>query len=160
MTVNTKQVANRRTLTFESLGDIVSDVEQLGDNVKGEGNWTAGQNAGHVATMIEFSLDGFPTQIKAPLIVRMVAPMMKSRFMKKTFSPGIKLPESFKSLLAPDPSTLWETSVNRLRTVAERVEGGARMTARSPIFGKMSHEDWVRLHCRHAEMHLSFLHTG
>lgn len=28
----------------------------------------------------------------------------------------------------------------------------------NPIFGKMSHEEWIKLHLRHAELHQSFFH--
>jgi hypothetical protein len=32
------------------------------------------------------------------------------------------------------------------------------MTATSPVLGRLSHEQWVQFHCRHAEMHFSFMH--
>jgi len=31
-----------------------------------------------------------------------------------------------------------------------------RMEAAHPAFGKMNHDEWTKLHLRHAEMHLSF----
>jgi hypothetical protein len=30
------------------------------------------------------------------------------------------------------------------------------MTARHPVLGKLTHEEWTQLHLRHAELHLSF----
>ena len=84
--VDTKKVTNRRTVKFATLGDIVADVEQLGDNVRGEGNWTPAQNVGHVATLVELSLDGFPPTIKAPLPLRLLGPLFKGRALRKTLS--------------------------------------------------------------------------
>ena len=31
------------------------------------------------------------------------------------------------------------------------------MTARQNLFGHMSSKDWEMMHCRHAELHLSYL---
>ena len=39
-----------------------------------------------------------------------------------------------------------------------RIEGGERMSKPSPVFGPMTHEEWEQLHCRHAELHFSFIH--
>ena len=38
--------------------------------------------------------------------------------------------------------------------------GSQRMKHPSPVLGKLSHEQWEQLHCRHAELHLSFLHPA
>lgn len=48
----------------------------------------------------------------------------------------------------------------RLRRQIQRVQDGERFTQASPIFGKLSHEQWVNLHLKHAELHLGFLDPG
>jgi hypothetical protein len=30
------------------------------------------------------------------------------------------------------------------------------MTARHPVLGKLTHDQWKQIHLRHAELHLSF----
>jgi hypothetical protein len=38
-----------------------------------------------------------------------------------------------------------------------RIRGGERMTQECSVDGPYSHEQWVQIHLRHAELHLSFL---
>ena len=54
----------------------------------------------------------------------------------------------------------WEDAMKRLRTEVGRARDAGRMTRPSPILGRMSHNDWVRLPCRHAELHFSFMHPA
>ena len=69
--------------------------------------------------------------------------------------PGFKLPRRF-AFLQPEPAVSWGQAVDDLRAAVDRAETH-RMTHPSPVFGRLSHEQWVRLHCRHAEMHFGFL---
>ena len=47
----------------------------------------------------------------------------------------------------------------RLLKALERLEQDPNAPHISPAFGKMSHADRITLNLRHAELHLSFLHT-
>ena len=38
--------------------------------------------------------------------------------------------------------------------------GEERFTHDSPIFGKLTHEQWITLNAGHATLHLSFLDLG
>ena len=51
-----------------------------------------------------------------------------------------------------------DAAVARLGRSIDRVLSGARMEAPSPIFGPLTHAEWMALQCRHSELHLSFLH--
>ena len=44
-----------------------------------------------------------------------------------------------------------------LRAQIERVRSGAAFIPASPFFGRLSREQWIELHLRHAELHLSFV---
>lgn len=161
--IKTNQVTNRRPLRFGRLDDIVRDLEVLnnrveaGGKVHASGNWTPGQVVDHVAKMIVFSLDGFPPDAKPTLLVRAILRMLKSSALIKPMKPGIRLKGKMAAALGPDPDVTWGQAMTRLRNVTERVRGGERMTHSSPAFGAMAHEEWIQLHCRHAELHLSFL---
>ncbi len=146
----------RRTLHFSSMADLAADVRSLGSNPGSSGNWSAAENLQHVTKIIERSMDGFDN-IRAPLLFRLTAPLMKSRILAKPFSPGFKLRGSLTAF-EPDPGVTWEQATAQFQRAMDRIEGGDTMTQRSPVLGEMTHDDWVRLHCRHAELHFSFLH--
>lgn len=147
---------DRRSLTFNTLDDLASDIQNLGrQDVSSSGNWSAGQNIEHVAAVIDASVDGFTFSVPLPL--RIIGRLIRSRTLKKPLNPGIKLPGSAPDAFKPGPETRLEDAAKHLAESVERAKQ-RRMNATSPIFGKMSHEQWVQLHCRHAEMHFSFLH--
>ena len=162
--VDTKRVANRRQLHFRTLADILRDVEELaavtsetGESICADGNWTPAQIVEHLTFFIDGAIDGF--DFTAPLLFRVLARPFKRRILTKTMKPGIKLPASM-SIVLPDPRTTWDDAVSALRSAVGRIDAGERMTQPSPLLGAMTHEDWVNLHCRHAEMHLSFMHPA
>jgi hypothetical protein len=157
--VDTRQVAERRMLRFAAMREILADAEALdaGGDVRATGNWTPAQIVAHVAELIRLSLDGFTE--KAPLPLRLLGPpLIRVMGLQRPWKPGIKVPKPFATL-SPPPELAWEEALTALRTAIGRVEGGARMTARSPIAGRLAHEQWEQLHCRHAELHFSFLRT-
>lgn len=162
--IDTRKVAPRRKLQFHTLHEILRDVEQLGavtsetgESICADGNWTPAQIVEHVTFLIDGTIDGFDFTV--PLLIRVLARPFKKRILTKPMKPGVKLPARMNVLL-PDPETTWEDAVSALRDVIARIDSGERMTQPSPLLGAMTHEDWVNLHCRHAEMHLSFMHPA
>ncbi len=163
MTVNTKQ-APRRTLKLGSLGDISADLDTIqaahdAGTLSHTGNWTPGQIFEHVATLMECAIDGFPS--KPPPPVRwMITLLFKKKALSGEASPaGFKLPKKAEFLL-PGDSTSFDEGMARLRTVLGRIESGERFTHDSPVFGKLTHEQWITLQSGHAILHLSFLALG
>lgn len=154
MPVNSKTVIGRRTLNFNTLEEIVADVEMLvaSPRTKTLGNWPLEKLISHLAMTFRGSLDGF--QSKAPLLVRLIVPFFKARALKSKMSPGIKLPAGTDVVAYPDAASAaaaladLQTAIARTRT--------EKMEARHPAFGNMTHDEWYQLHLRHAEMHLSF----
>ena len=118
------------------------------------GKWTAAQNIQHVALFIDASIDGFTFTVPAP--IRFVARLMRSRFLNKGFNPGIKPPAKAAAMFAPAPDISMEAAIDHLDRSVQRAKQ-QKMTAASPLFGTMDHEQWVRMHCRHAELHFSFI---
>ena len=155
----TRQTPDRRELHFSSMADIVEDVEYLaaGDPPRSAGNWTSAQIVEHVGRIIDASIEGFPTP-KAALPLRFIAWLFRRIVLTRPMQPGIKLPPKFEALL-PDHGIIWDDAVDRFRAVHNKL-ATRQMTQPSPVFGRLSHQQWEQLHCRHAEMHFSFMHPA
>ncbi|MCL4210104.1 MAG: DUF1569 domain-containing protein [Phycisphaeraceae bacterium] len=159
MTVRTNLVKDRRPLHFTWLGDLLADVQQFdGATVIATGNWTPAQIVQHVAKLIHLSIDGFQG-LMAPFILRALGRLFKRHMLTRPLKPGITLPGRF-DLLLPDPDVTWDDAVSELWRAVDRVQQGERMEQPSPVLGPLTHEEWEQLHCRHAEMHFSFLKHG
>jgi hypothetical protein len=52
-----------------------------------------------------------------------------------------------------------QEALEQLRKAVARLRA-EKMTARHPVFGRITHDEWARLHLRHAELHLSFAVPG
>jgi hypothetical protein len=152
--IDTTKVEGRRRLHFETLDDIGANVEQLArGHVRSLGNWTPGQVLQHLSLAMTYSIDGFPT--RAPFFLRMLGKVFKKRILSKGMSPGFKLGEKDARALVPGP-TNWEDGLTAFRTALKRMQ---TETTRAPhgFFGFLTHEEYIQLHCRHSELHLSFL---
>lgn len=154
--VDTK-TAHRRSFRLRDLDDLRAEVKTLceASHVRQTGNWTLAQALDHIACLMEGSLDG--VSAKAPLWLRMMSPLFRSKALNTGMDPGIKLTGAMEAALPPDDVSL-EAARKRIENVFTRIRDGERMTHPSPVFGKMTHEDWTNFHCRHAELHLSFHH--
>ena len=156
--VDTRKVAGRRTLRFGSVEQIMADVDRLVEaeragRLRQVGNWTLGQALGHLATWAEYSYDGAP--VKAPFFIRWAVWLRKRSFLYGPMRAGIMIPGIEGGTLASEPMPLDE-ALGRMRRAMERLKHEAP-TAESPILGLLRHEEWIALHSRHAELHLSFL---
>ena len=154
MPVNTKTVEGRRKLRFESLDDILKDIDSLeGKKLKSLGNRSVGQNLAHLAIAANGAIDGFKMQV--PWIFKVVGRLFKSKLLNGTMPPGFKLKPEGEAVLWPGDPTEAEgfaalrKAIARLKTESHREP--------SPFFGPMSIEDHNQLACRHCELHLSFI---
>lgn len=153
MTVNTKNVAGRRKLHYNSLDELLQDAERVaGDNVQMVGNWSAGQVMRHQAITMNFSIDGFPFQF--PWVMRKVlGAFMKRRFLTKPLSSGFQIPSYATSVMpepvaAADGRTELAAAIERLKNEPQR--------ALHPGLEHLTAEEWEQFHLRHAELHMSF----
>jgi hypothetical protein len=156
MTVNVKQVKGRRKLHFECYADIRRDLDQLllSGPIKCLGNWTPGQNYEHLAKSIDVSIDGVDYTL--PLWMRWIARPLKSWFLNRPFMPGFNLPVKLEPAFYPRDVISDEVGHQLLQKALDRIESTTKRAA-SPAFGIMPESDWIKLHCRHSELHLSFL---
>lgn len=159
--INTRK-AERRELAFHCTGCLKEDLVRIeaaerAGTLRTTGNWTAGEILDHVAKTVEFSIDGFPPEIRVVWPIRVIARLMKGRVTSgKTLSAGFKLPKESAAFL-PSPGASTADGIARMRRVLDRLDGGARCTHASPAFGALSHDEWMRLHLGHAQLHLGFI---
>ncbi len=153
--VKSKTAAKRRKLHFNSLDDILNDAKTV--LAAGEatcGGWSAGQIVSHITIFVHGSVDGLPFTL--PLPARIFGRIGRGIFLALGFPSGIKIPASIpQSIRHPEDVTL-EVAVERLTQAIHKAEQ-KRMNGISPLMGKLNHKQWVKFHCRHAELHFSFM---
>jgi hypothetical protein len=155
MPIDTTKIAGRRSLHFSSMADINADLDSLSTKkVRALGNWTPGQIYQHLATSMNIAIDGatFTTSWPFRIIGRF---FMKKRLQYKPMSPGFKLPANAAKELVPPP-TDEKVGLEALRKAIKRMQTETKRAA-SPFLGELTREECDRIHCRHAELHLSFL---
>ena len=150
----------RRQLRFETVDDALAEAERLvaaegAGRLDRAGNWALGQTLGHLATWANFAFDGYPPQIRAPLPVRVILRMARGRILSKGMMAGVKIrgvPEGTVGLELLEP----DEGLRRFRAAMERLRSTAPKTD-NPVFGPLTHDEWVKLNLRHAELHLGHL---
>jgi uncharacterized protein DUF1569 len=158
--VDTAKVADRRTLRFNTIDDLLQEMNRIeaaerSGKLKALGNWTAGQNFGHLAGWIDFGWNGYPMK-PPPWFIRFLIKMRLKSYMRKGMPAGVKIPGIKGGTLAIDPLSTAEGAA-RLRKSLDRLKRGEPPKFNSPAFGNMSESDRVQLNLRHAELHLGFL---
>ncbi|MEM9416699.1 MAG: DUF1569 domain-containing protein [Planctomycetota bacterium] len=150
----------RRNLEFNTLDDILADAKALpAEGLTTTGKWTPAENVEHVSKVIGFATHGFP-EGKAPAFQKMLFTTLLKLFgrklLKVKIKPGVKFPAGM-TFLEPEKGIAWDEAVRRLeQNIADAKTH--KMTHPSPIAGELGHEKWTLLHCRHAELHFSFIH--
>ena len=158
--IDTKHAAGQRDLRFASLDDALADAEALAaaeraGRLRSAGNWAPGEVFGHLAAWVGYAYDGLP--VEPPRIVRWLMRPMKKRFLYRAMPAGVKIPSAAGGTFGTDVLTTDE-GLERLRRAYARLK--AEPPARAhPLFGRLTHEEWVNGHLRHAELHLSFLRS-
>jgi Protein of unknown function (DUF1569) len=142
----------RRPLKFESLHQVMPDVDRLLQGHRTVGNWSLAQICNHLTVAIVGSVEGYPK--KAPWLIRKtLGPFVLKRLMKtEQIDEGMKTMDEF----VPKPGL-------DSRAEAEALRGALRLFAAAPgpmaehsFFGTLSRDAWDRLHRVHCAHHLSF----
>ena len=145
----------RRHVVYDSLQDFLGDVRQMTlADATTVGNWSFAQILEHLARAIDASIDGFSFQ-SSWLVRTLVAPLLKNRLLTSPMKPGFQLPKRAASYL-PEPEIDLETATSHLETAAGRLST-TNPSAAHPFLGRLSDREWLALHLRHAEMHMSFV---
>jgi hypothetical protein len=154
--IDTGKVTGRRQLRFNSLDDIAADVERLvrAREIRTLGNWSAGQVLEHLARSLSKSIDGYNNPVSAPLRI-VLRLFMKRAFLTKPLSAGFKLPAKAQAEMWSDSASV-HAAAEALRAAIGRLKSETHR-AQHPVIGPLTVDEWNQFHCRHAEMHLSFL---
>jgi hypothetical protein len=159
--INTKKVRDRRMLRFSTLDDVLRDAEMLAEaarrgTLRATGNWTLGQALAHLATWVNMPFDGYPEMRPPAPWMRLLRPAISWWLVNKGFPAGVRIAGAPGGTFGIEPCEM-EEGLSRLRAAFGRLASEAP-TQTSPVFGPMTHEEWIKFHLRHAELHLSFFH--
>lgn len=148
-----------RQLRFTTVDDLRQEVRQLIDrdgagSLSTTGNWPLGKSLGHLATWIEFSYRPEGAPVAPPWILKVVAKLMKRRLLEKSMPAGMKLGRMPEGTLGVDNLSTAE-GASKLLPALDRLEHDPPI-ARNPLMGFLTHEEWIKLHLRHAELHLGY----
>lgn len=151
---------NRRKLHFESISEAVAEAERLVQadregRLTRLGNWSVGQMLGHLATWADFALDGYPPEVRVPAPLRWMARLFRGYILRNGLTPGVRVGKIPGGTLGVEPLAA-EEGLAQFCSAMKRLETTAP-TVPNPFFGKMTHEQWIALNLRHAELHMSFL---
>lgn len=160
MAVDTKTTTDRRKISLTSLDDLRAEVKRLAaaeraGRVRRTGNWTTGQVLGHLAFWLNTIFDGIPGP-KPPFIIRLLGPILLKRRLLKGLPAGFRMPKVEAGTYGVEPLTVDEGE-RRMLAAIERLERGTPPD-RHVILGRLTKDEWIRCHLRHAELHCSFLH--
>lgn len=154
MKVESRRVVGRRKVHYDTFADLVADAERLAaSQPRALGNWSLGQALKHIGLAMKGSINGIP--FKVPWYIRLLGIVyLRRRMINGPWPAGLPLPRRAAAKLVPG-----ETSPEEgLQVLREGIEALGRETQRvpHPVAGKMTVEQWNRLHLRHAELHMSF----
>jgi Protein of unknown function (DUF1569) len=149
----------RRKIRFQTVDEAIREAERLAQaeregRLARAGNWSLGRTLGHLATWANFAHDGYPPEVCPPLPIRLVIRLMRGRILRDGMSPGMRIGRMPEGTLGLDDLPT-EEGLNRYRAALRRLAASAPSGA-SPVFGKLTHDQWIQLNLRHAELHLGF----
>lgn len=151
---------NRRELVFNDLDEVVRDVESLRANgYERAGNWNLAQICGHLTDWIRYPLDGYPSAgcVMGPLLWLMKITIGKSMKRKILATGKFKAGEPTMKNTIPPADLDEAAAVAKLTEVVKRDRNHRGELHPSPLFGRMTRDEFTRLHLIHCAHHLSFL---
>lgn len=161
--VDTGRVKDRRQLRFADSAALWADIDRIVESertgtLRRTGNWTVGQCLGHLARWAEMPYDGYPPELSPPWWLKPLMQMFKGRVLgpKAAMWAGIRIPGVEGGTVGTEPMET-HAAIARLRKAWARLEA-AHPGIPNPLFGELTHQQWIRLNLGHAELHLSFFH--
>lgn len=146
----------RRKLHFDTLDDALAETERLAEGeVETTGRYSYGQILDHMAKVTD-TVTGELVLPPAPLPLRIAIRMARPIMIRNTLPAGFKLPSKTQSVLWSSEDVDVATGLQRWKEAIDRYKNGELQP--HPVFGKMTREQHDQIQCRHAELHLSFVH--
>lgn len=159
-TVDTSKTVEHRALHFNSIDEVLAEIDRIiaaekAGTLRRTGNWTTGQVFGHLASWINYAYEGYPGK-GPPWFVRIMARMMKKSFLYKPSRRGFRMPGAAEGTFGTEVMSTDE-GARRLRQALTRLKNREPVRFHSPAFGRMTDDERIAGHLRHAELHLGFL---
>jgi hypothetical protein len=141
----------RRTLRFDSLGEVMPDVERLLEGHTTVGHWSLAQICRHLATVLRRVVD-LPASSPHDAS-RWVGEGPKRQFFESGIVPeGIPTSPS----LLPAEALEGREEAEGLRQAIAHYQASPGPMVPHILFGFLTREEWDRFHCHHCAHHLSF----
>ena len=151
-------MAERRELNFKSLDEVVEEAERLAaGEVKTTGNHSFGQILEHLARTHDMCTGKLEAP-KPPWFMRLMIPFMKPMILKdEPLKAGFKLPPKGEAFFWPDQEFDVQEALTHLKESVDNYKKNGPLP-KHPMFGAMTREQNDSMNCRHADLHLSFVH--
>ena len=152
--------SDRRELNFTSLDEVMAEAERLASgDVRTVGNHTFGEILNHLA-LSQDSSSGRLVPPRPPFMMRLMMPLIKRMVIgSKPLKPGIKLPPKAESFFWPNEDISAKEGLARLKDSTDYYKANGPVEVH-PVFGKLTREESDQLNCRHAALHLGFVHPA
>jgi hypothetical protein len=92
--------------------------------------------------------------VRAPLPVRMILRLMRNKILNSGMMAGVRIRGIPAGTVGLDVLSIGD-GLSRYRAAMERLRQ-TPPTIPNPVFGPLTHAQWIQLNLRHAELHLSF----
>lgn len=150
----------RREVSFQTLDEVVADAEKLAaGEVRVVGSHSFAEILNHLA-ISQDAATGRVTPPPPPFFMKLMRPLIKRMvFNPKPLKPGIKLPATGESFFWPDKNIDAATALANLKESTENYNSNGPLD-KHPFFGAVSRPESDSFNCRHAALHLSFVHPA
>jgi len=150
----------RRELRLDNFEVVLAEVDHLRDvGYHQVGRWSLGQMCEHLAEFMRQSREGFVDP--APAYMPVVGPMMRLMFLGKILKgEPIKMRTPTSKSLLPSEWIDDEKTIDKFHTEVDRINLPEATFVPSPVFGKLTPDQWRQVHLWHCQHHLSFLVPG
>ncbi|XZE19969.1 DUF1569 domain-containing protein [Pirellulaceae bacterium SH449] len=153
-------VTRQNDLKFSSLEEVDSYIRKLErDGYVSNGNWNLGQICEHLRDWMLYPIHGFP---KSGVLIGAVLFCMRKTVGKRMFH-AVSTTQRMKPSQPTIPVTVHKNdiaesqAVERLANAIRELKDFRGELHPSPLFGKLTHAEYVSLHLAHCAHHLSFL---
>ena len=106
---------------------------------------------------MDMAVDG--TDVRVPFYIRWFAPLLKNRMLNKPMRPGFQLPKQVVDKIVPSGDVDSQDALQHLERAVERLKTEEHREPHLAL-GRLTRQQWDLLHCRHAELHFSFVLLG
>ncbi len=145
----------RRVLHFSHLPQILAEARRLASSHRTLGRWSLAQICRHLADTIHGSIDGFDLRRH-----RLKRFFFHSLLLAYAYRWGIPKAYTVDPKLNPPEGLRLDVQIEALARAIQRYRDHTGLLQAHPLFGRLSRNEWDRMHCFHGAHHLGFVLPG